>query len=386
MIEKKIENDTGMISRLGNITPTVLIVDDNLNNVKIIALTLRSLNFKLVIATNGMTAIEMVEKTKPDLVLLDVMMPEMDGYETCRIIKSKEENKNLPIVFLTALTDKENTVKGFEVGGVDYITKPFNKEELISRVITHLELKFTRDKLEQTTEYLTSLNNVKDKMFSVIGHDLRSPLGSVKMTLEFLTDSFDELSKDELKSTFDVLQKTTDEVFSLLENLLGWAKSQSGNLSINKELIDLANLVSNVYLLNKGSFNYKNISFSSNIENGTTIYADLNTITAVFRNLLSNAIKFTPEGGSISISAIKKDDDVEIAFVDSGVGIPEENIPKLFDSTRHLTTFGTNREAGSGLGLNLCNDFTMRNDGKLWVESVVGKGSTFYIKLPGVKQ
>jgi two-component system, sensor histidine kinase and response regulator len=386
MIEKKIETDTAMISRLGNITPTVLIVDDNLNNVKIIALTLRSLNFKLVIATNGMTAVEMVEKTKPDLVLLDVMMPEMDGYETCRIIKSKKENTNLPIIFLTALTDKENTVKGFEVGGVDYITKPFNKEELISRVITHLELKFTRDKLEQTTVYLTSLNTVKDKMFSVIGHDLRSPLGSVKMTLEFLTESFEELSKDELKSTFDILQKTTDEVFSLLENLLGWAKSQSGNLSINKELIDLANLVNNVYLLNKGNLNYKNISFSSNIEKGTNIYADLNTITAVFRNLLSNAIKFTPEGGSISISAIKINDEVEIAFVDSGVGIPEENIPKLFDSTRHLTTFGTNSESGSGLGLNLCNDFTLRNDGKLWVESIVGKGSTFFLKLPGVMQ
>ncbi|MBN2635389.1 MAG: response regulator, partial [Prolixibacteraceae bacterium] len=171
-----------MISKFSHLTPTVLIVDDNSNNVKIIAITLRELNYKLVIATSGQSAIDMVDKTRPDLVLLDIMMPGMDGYETCEIIKSKKENENLPIIFLTALNDKSNIIRGFEVGGVDYITKPFNKEELISRVKTHLELKFTQDELQKTSDYLYNLNSLKDKMFSVIGHDLRSPLGSVKMT------------------------------------------------------------------------------------------------------------------------------------------------------------------------------------------------------------
>ncbi len=248
-----------MISKLKEKSPTVLIVDDNSNNVKIIALALQPLNFKLVIATSGKTAIEMVEKTRPDLILLDVMMPGMDGFETCKIIKSKEENANLPVIFLTALTDKENTLKGFEYGGVDYITKPFNKDELISRVKTHLELKLTRDELETTSKYLYSLNAVKDKLFSVIGHDLRSPLGSVKMYLEYLSETIDELPKDQLQNTFDVLVKTVDEVFSLLENLLGWAKSQSGNLSINKELINLNDLTGRIVLkeasdLNKGIY------------------------------------------------------------------------------------------------------------------------------------
>lgn len=371
-----------MMSKFEHITPTVLIVDDNSNNVKIIAITLRPLNYKLVIATSGQGAIEMVEKTRPDLVLLDVMMPGMDGYETCEIIKSKKENENLPIIFLTALNDQANVIKGFESGGVDYITKPFNKEELISRVRTHLELKFTRDELEKTSEYLYSLNSVKDKMFSVIGHDLRSPLGSVKMTLEYLSETLDELPPEELKSTFDILLKTTDEVFSLLENLLGWAKSQSGNISINKENIDLVDLGYNVYLLNKGNLKLKNIDFKLNIEPGATIYADLNTVTTIFRNLLSNAIKFTPNGGTISITSKEKDDFVIIEFKDSGVGIPAENIAKLFDSTQHITTYGTNREAGSGLGLNLCHDFTLKNDGELWVESVVGKGTSFFLKLP----
>jgi two-component system sensor histidine kinase/response regulator len=371
-----------MISKFSHITPTVLIVDDNSNNVKIIAITLRELNYKLVIATSGQSAIEMVDKTRPDLVLLDIMMPGMDGYETCEIIKSKKENENLPIIFLTALNDKGNIIRGFEVGGVDYITKPFNKEELISRVKTHLELKFTQDELQKTSDYLYNLNSLKDKMFSVIGHDLRSPLGSVKMTLEYLSETVTETTGEELKITVDLLLKTTDEVFSLLENLLGWAKSQSGNIALNMEPIDLVDLVHRIYRLNKGSLKYKNINFNMEIEPGLVIFADLNTITSVFRNLLSNAIKFTPEGGVITIKSKQIANLVEIEFRDTGVGIPEENIPKLFDSNQHLTTYGTNRESGSGLGLNLCNDFALKNDGSLRVASVVGQGTSFFLTLP----
>jgi two-component system, sensor histidine kinase and response regulator len=373
-----------MISKFQHITPTVLIVDDNSNNVKIIAITLRSLNYKLVIATSGKSAIEMVDKTRPDIVLLDVMMPGMDGYEACQIIKSKKENENLPIIFLTALNDKSNIIKGFDAGGVDYITKPFNKEELISRVKTHLELKFTQDELQKTSDYLSDLNSLKDKMFSVIGHDLRSPLGSVKMTLEFLSETVSDTTGEELKSTVDLLLKTTDEVFSLLENLLGWARSQSGNLSVVKEPIDLYDLVNNIYLLNKGNINIKNIDFTIDIDPGTTIFADLNTITIVFRNLLSNAIKFTPNHGKITIASREMNGNVQIEFRDSGVGIPESNISKLFDPTQHLTTYGTNRESGSGLGLNLCHDFTKRNDGEISVVSELGKGTSFFLLLPSV--
>lgn len=370
-----------MSSKEQHISPTILIVDDNSNNVKIIAITLRAFNYKLVIATNGQSAIDMVEKTRPDLVLMDVMMPGMDGYETCERIKSKKENENIPVIFLTALSEKANIIRGFEAGGVDYITKPFNKEELISRVKTHLELKFTRDELQKNSNYLQSLNAVKDRMFSVIGHDLRSPLGSVKMTLEYLSETIEETSTEELKSTIDLLQKTTDEVFSLLENLLGWAKSQSGNLLITKEPIDLMDLGYKVYLLNKGNLKFKNIDFKLNIQPGTMVSADLNTITAVFRNLLSNAVKFTPDGGTISLVAKEVDDKILIEIKDSGVGIPPENLPKLFDSTMHLTTFGTNRESGSGLGLTLCYDFVKKNDGEIWAESTVGKGTSFFILL-----
>ena len=362
-------------------TPIVLIVDDNPNNVKVIAVILRQLNYKLVIATSGKSAIELVEKTRPDLVLLDIMMPEMDGYEACEIIKSDKKNENLPIIFLTALNEKENIVKGFEKGGVDYITKPFNKDELISRVKTHLELKFTRDELQQTTNHLTELNSLKDKMFSVIGHDLRSPLGSVKMTLELLSKDIITPADEDYKETMDLMKKTTDEVYNLLENLLGWAKAQSGNLTVQPEKLNLAELVNSIFLLHKGNLSLKKIVFNNNIDESIFAFADMNTVKIVFRNLVSNAIKFTPDKGTITINAVEKEDMVEIAVVDSGVGIPEENLDKLFDSKKHLTTYGTNRESGSGLGLVLCKNFVEKNEGELWVKSEVGKGTTFFFTL-----
>jgi two-component system sensor histidine kinase/response regulator len=364
-----------------NSPPTVLIVDDNPNNLKIIALILRSFNYKIVIATNGEQAIEMVEKTLPDIILLDVMMPKIDGFETCKIIKSKDEYKDIPIIFITALNDTESLVKGFKAGGVDYITKPFNKDELISRVKTHLDLKYTRDSLQKTTAHLEELNALKDKMFSVIGHDLRSPLGSVRMTLDFLS-KIEAPNDNPFSENIKIMLKTTDEVFGLLENLLGWAKSQSNMLNISKEQLVLKDLTNSIYYLNKGSLDLKQIEFVSEVNDEDTIFADLNTMKIVFRNLVSNAIKFTPEKGTIKIVSKKAGDNIRIEVSDTGVGIPVENISKLFNPNQHVTTYGTNRESGSGLGLVLCSDFVVKNKGKIWVESTVGKGSTFIVELP----
>ncbi|WP_347841250.1 hybrid sensor histidine kinase/response regulator [uncultured Draconibacterium sp.] len=372
-----------MNSNLKETTPTILIVDDNPNNIKIVALILRSLKYKIVIATNGEQAIDLVEQTKPDLILLDVMMPKMDGFEACKIIKSKEENESTPIIFITALNDSESLVKGFQAGGVDYITKPFNKDELVSRVKTHLDLKQTRDSLERTTQHLSELNALKDKMFSVIGHDLRSPLSSVKMTLEFLS-KITNSPDDPIAENINIMLKTTDEVFGLLENLLGWAKSQSGNLNISKEEIQISDLINSVYLLNKGNLELKKISFKTDVEDSDTVFADLSTIKVVLRNLVSNAIKFTPENGTITVSASKKEGKMQICVADTGIGISEEDLPKILNPNTHHTTYGTNREAGSGLGLNLCKDFVEKNGGTIWVESEQGKGSTFCIELDGV--
>ncbi|MBN2635007.1 MAG: hybrid sensor histidine kinase/response regulator [Prolixibacteraceae bacterium] len=362
-------------------TPTILVVDDNPDNIKIIALILRSLHYKIVIATSGAQAIEMVEHTHPDLILLDVMMPHLDGFETSRIIKSKPEYENIPIIFITALNDTESLVKGFQAGGVDYITKPFNRDELISRMRTHIDLKQTRDKLESATKHLEQLNTLKDTMFSVIGHDLRSPLSSVKMTLEFLA-AMACFDNHKISESIHLMLKTTDEVFNLLENLLAWAKSQSNNIQINKEKLCTADLVNNLYFLNKGTLEQKRIAFHQEIETGHFLNADLNTLKVVLRNLLSNAIKFTPENGSVTIKALYVEGKSRIIVSDTGIGISETDLPKLLNPSQHHTTYGTNNESGSGLGLLLCKDFMEKNGGVISVESKLGKGTNFILDLP----
>jgi two-component system sensor histidine kinase/response regulator len=365
--------------------PTVLVADDNPNNVQIIALLLRELKYKIIIAVNGKAAVDLVERARPDLILLDVMMPGMDGFEACEIIKLKPENENIPVIFLTALSEKVNIVRGFEVGGVDYITKPFNKEELISRIKTHLELKFARDEMQQMTNHLVELNSIKDKMFSVIGHDLRSPLGSIKMTLDFLlSDMGQQYKVEDYRKTINTLAQTTDEVFGLLENLLGWAKSQSGNLSVVPENIKVEDLVHSVYLLHKGNLTLKKLNFENKVSNSTLVCADMNMLKTVLRNLISNAIKFTPEGGTITVSSNQTNKTTNIIVSDTGVGISPETMSKLFDEREYVTTYGTNKESGSGLGLILCQSFAKRNNGRLIVESKQGKGSSFTIEFPNV--
>lgn len=362
--------------------PIILVVDDNPKNLQIIALTLRELKYKLIIADGGQKAIELSDRYQVDLILLDVMMPGIDGFEVCRVIKSKPQNNGTPIIFLTALSEKANLVKGFELGAVDYITKPFNKEELISRIKTHLDLKFARDELQSVSNNLAESNAIKDKMFSVIGHDLRSPVGSIKMMLEFLLGNIDSYDIQKIKETISSLSKTTDEVFNLLENLLWWARSQSGNLVIIPENIQLSSLIRGLYYLNKESLSIKNIRFESAIDNECMVFSDMNMLKTVLRNLISNAIKFTPQGGLIAIAAIEDEDFVKIKVSDSGVGIAEENLPKLFNEKQHFSSVGTNNEAGSGLGLILCKNFVQANNGKISAESISGKGSTFTIEIP----
>ncbi len=372
-----------MNTNLQSFNPTILVVDDNSNNVKIIALLLRELNYKIAIATNGASAIDLAKRVNPDLILMDVMMPGMDGFEASQIIKKDEGNKNLPIIFLTALGDKANLVKGFEIGGVDYITKPFNKEELISRINTHLELKFTRDQLIETTNNLRELNALKDKLFSVIGHDLRSPLGSVKLSLELLTMGIIDCKSNDFQEMIKTLLHSTDEVVNLLDNLLGWAKSQSGTLSVVPERLNLKEILQSNFLLLKGQLMMKDIQYTEIIEDGFIVFADMYILKTVLRNLVSNAIKFTPNGGKISISATSENGLNTIEVNDNGVGIDSDTAAKLFDEKSHITTFGTNNEVGSGIGLKLCKNFIEKLDGKIWVESEVGKGSCFYVQIMG---
>lgn len=365
----------------------ILAVDDNQMNLMVMRSMFKYQNYQVHYADCGEKALEMARQLRPDMILLDVVMPDLSGFEVCRILKEEVYFKDIPVIFITAADEIEFIINGFEAGGVDYITKPFRKEEIMLRIKTHFELKLTRDQLVETTQTLMDLNKVKDRLFSIIGHDLRGPIGNVKMVLEFMSKGIIDPTKGEqYRKTVQDLLRTTDEVFSLLENLLAWSTYESGNLSSIPENIVFKEAVASIVNLYQAGINSKRISLNINIDPDHIVYADLNMIKTVVRNLFSNAIKFTPVEGTISFASEQENGFVIIGVSDTGTGMPQEVIAKILDPNVYYTSLGLNKESGNGLGLKLCKDFIEKSNGKIWIESVPGKGTTVYFSLPAKKE
>jgi len=364
----------------------ILVVDDNQMNLMVMRSMFKYQNYQVHYADCGEKALEMARQLRPDMILLDVVMPDLSGFEVCRILKEEDYFKDIPVIFITAADEIEFIINGFEAGGVDYITKPFRKEEIMLRIKTHFELKLTRDQLVETTQTLMDLNKVKDRLFSIIGHDLRGPIGNVKMVLEFMSKGIIDPTKGEqYRKTVQDLLRTTDEVFSLLENLLAWSTYESGNLSSIPENIVFKEAVASIVNLYQAGINSKRISLKINIDPDHIVYADLNMIKTVVRNLFSNAIKFTPVEGTITFTSRPEGGFVIIGVSDTGTGMPQEVIDKILDPNIYYTSLGLNKESGNGLGLKLCKDFIEKSNGKIWIESVPGKGTTVYFSLPAKK-
>jgi len=357
---------------------SVLIVDDMPKNIQLLGSILKNESIEIEFATSGKEALEWLHTRHFDLVLLDIMMPEMDGLEVCRRIKENATTADIAVIFITAKTDIQSMVQGFESGAVDYITKPFNKNELIARVRTHLTLQHQKRMLEEN-------NAMKDKIFSIIGHDLRNPIGNIKTYIDAFLLSGMEVS-DEVTMLLKDISILSEQAFALLENLLLWAKNQSGRLTSNPVRTNIAEVITNAVFLIQNQADNKSISIIRHSINKTEAFFDPEQIAIVLRNLIWNAIKFTPRDGEIQLE-VKSLKDKGKAFVrvevsDNGVGIEAEDQKKLFDSRHHFTTFGTNNEKGSGLGLHICREFVEMNGGTIGVQSEPGKGSTFFFTLP----
>jgi signal transduction histidine kinase len=369
------------MDEIGKIRSKILVVDDISKNLQLVGNILREENYQIIFALNGETAIKAARKNHPDLILLDISMPEIDGFEVAGILKSDIETAQIPIIFLTARTQTEEVIKGFEMGAVDYITKPFNPSELKRRVKTHIELKQSIDLIKKQNEELRKLNETKDRIFSIISHDLRGPVGSFYSVLDYLKAS-PETNASVREQMMGLLHQSAANTFNLLENLLSWSKSQLQSLKARPELIDVHNIILECINLMATAALHKNITIQYTNNKSCIAFADGNMISTVIRNLLTNAVKFTPTKGLIIIKLKTYPNFVEIEVVDNGVGIPPENLNKLFKTIEHFTTHGTNSEKGSGLGLLLCKEFVEQNGGTIQVSSELGKGTTFSFKLP----
>ena len=359
---------------------SILIVDDNKENIKVLGLALKEKEYNLTVAFSGPDALEILDATNIDLVLLDVMMPGMDGFEVCRRMKENENTREIPVIFITALTETNSIVKGFEVGGVDYLTKPFKKRELFARVDTQLKIKNQKLKLEEQKQELESTIKSRDTLYSIIAHDIRSPLANIKSVLSALHN--DMIDQDSFQQLVAMLQITTSETYDLLENLLLWTKSKITALKPSIKMVEAKELIEKTVMVLQPSAEKKGISLTTELSKAGSITADSNMISTAVRNLVSNAIKFTQAGGEIKVICSTSSEETVIEVHDNGVGISEENIRKLLDAEEHFTTYGTDHEKGSGLGSKLVLGFIRSHGGQLSIESKPGNGSVFRISIP----
>lgn len=363
----------------------ILIVDDVVSNVLLLKILLTNEKFQICTASNGRECIEKAKSERPDLILLDVMMPDLNGFDTAVILKGDPETSNIPIIFLTALNTPADLVQGFKVGASDFLTKPFNKEELIVRVMQQISLVAARRIIMAQNEELRHTINNRDKMYSVIAHDLRSPMASIRMVLNLFVNAVTpEMIGQELYDLVDKANKESEETHSLLDNLLKWTKSQTGRLNVVYQDFDINDVVLGVVDIFVIIAETKSIKLNCDLgEEKLKVHADADMLNTVIRNFLSNAIKFSNENSAIDITVRRSGDFARISVRDHGVGIDEERLANLFSSGK--TTYGTNNEEGSGLGLQLCKDFAVKNGGDVEVESVRGEGSTFSVLVPLVK-
>lgn len=373
-----------------NITPSdykILIVDDVMSNVLLLKVLLTNEKYSIVTANNGLEALTQVKEAKPDLILLDVMMPGMDGFEVAQELKKNPDTVEIPIIFLTALNSTGDIVKGFQVGANDFISKPFNKEELIIRVRHQISLIGAKRIILAQTEELRRTIIGRDKLYSVIAHDLRSPMGSIKMVLNMMILSLPkETIGEEMYELLTMANKTTEDVFTLLDNLLKWTKSQIGRLNVVYQDIDLVEVVEGVIEIFTMVSGMKKINMRLEAPEELGVKADIDMIKTVIRNFLSNAIKFSNEGSDVLVKVEEVEGQAVVSVHDYGCGIDEEDQKKLLHADTHFSTFGTNNEEGSGLGLLLCQDFIRKNGGELWFTSKKGEGSTFGFNLPISKE
>lgn len=369
----------------------ILIVDDVLSNILLLKILLTKEKYQISTAMGGYEALEKVKENKPDLILLDVMMPDLDGFEVTRQLRSMGAPfSEIPIIFLTALNGTPEIVKGFQVGGNDFVSKPFSKEELIIRINHQISLVAAKRIIVRQTEELRSIITARDKMYSVIAHDLRSPLGSIKMMLNMVVMSVSpEAIGEELHEMLTLANKSTEDTFGLLDNLLKWTKSQTGRLKVVNQESEVVSMIQGVLEIFEQMSMLKNVVIKLEAPEFCEVYADRDMIKSVLRNLLSNALKFTEPGGTV---VVRVQDHVEseggkvvVSVQDDGCGMSEEQQKKLLKIESHFSTFGTNNEEGSGLGLLLCADFAHKNGGRLWFTSEAGVGTTFNFSIPKSK-
>jgi two-component system sensor histidine kinase/response regulator len=395
--------------------PRILIVDDKPKNLYALEKLLQQLAVEVIQTTSGAEALALTLEQDFCLAIVDVQMPEMDGYELVELLRGNPSTANLPVIFVSAIYSGEyHHRKGYDAGAVDFLSKPFVPEILLSKVKVFLDLYHQRVKLQDLVNQLNTKNEAlqneikqrqqveaalrkansdKDKLFAIISHDLNNPFQVLLGNSKLMLKQIKHLTKTDIQDMAEHIHKSAQTVHNLLKNLLAWSQLQQGRIEYEPGPVELHQLAENTVALLGEMARDKKIRLEHTIEAGLFVHADKHMIDTVIRNLTANALKFTPANGQVTLSAHHLNDLssdqaepewVEVSVADTGIGISQEDIDKLFRIDVHYSTPGTAKETGTGLGLILCQEMVGKNGGQIWVESdgKPGQGTTVKFTVP----
>ena len=357
--------------------PTILVVDDTPASLRVLHEFLRNHGYRVRPMPSGALALQAAQHEPPDLILLDINMPEMDGWEVCRRLKADERLKDVPILFISALSETMDKVKAFQLGGVDYITKPIQFEEVDARVRTHLELRRQKSELQLTCERLQELERLRDSLTHMIVHDMRTSLTVIAMALEFAGSSVRESDK-KLAELIQTAREGAAYLNEMITQLLDVSRLEAGQMPLNPAVDDLAATVQKAVDSLAPVAGTRRIL----IDAPQVVRAryDAEIILRVVLNLVGNALKFAPSDGAVRVSIGDENSIVRVAVKDDGPGIPAEYHKRIFEKFGQVGR--SDKRLGTGLGLTFCKLAVEAHGGSIGVESGEGKGSTFWFTLP----
>ncbi len=358
----------------------LLVVDDHEANRKIVGEILGRLGFTIILASDGEEALRLLEHRAIDLILLDVLMPGRDGFEICTLIRAKPQWADIPIIFLSAADDKSLIVRALEVGGVDYVTKPFNPAELTSRVRTHVALKTARDRLRQLAED-------KDELLGILAHDLKNHLGGMKMSVQLLHDRAAKQDDARLQRMAENIHTATNQMFAFVVEFLANSAADRG-LNLKIEPVWLHEVTATAVKRFEENARRKEIVLTHSGNTTEPVAADRKALEQILDNLISNALKFSPPDTTVRVSVVDGDAIGSSAICrvcDDGPGFSDEDRAQMFHRYQRLSALPTAGEPSTGLGLSIVKKLTHAIGGEIECESQPGAGATFVLTLPAFK-
>jgi two-component system, sensor histidine kinase and response regulator len=360
-------------------SPSILVVDDTPANLQMLADILKRRGYRARPVASGRLALQAAKADPPDLILLDVNMPEMDGYEVCAELKKDQALAAIPVIFISAYGETVDKMRAFSAGGLDYITKPFHVEEVEARIAIHLQLRRQQRELETMLAKQHELEGMRDSMVHMIVHDLRAPLTAVFNYLDLVREQEAGFISPESMQSLDLAMKASRWMVQMVNVLLDASKIESGQMLLRITECDVGDVVSDAIDAIRSLADERNVLYQTVHVRAAV---DRDAIARVIQNLVTNAVKLTPPGGDVRVSLQTKGEALHVEVTDHGPGIAAEHHPKIFEKFGQLDTNVRQSIPSSGLGLYFCKLAVEAHGGHIGVDSEIGKGSTFWFELP----